>query len=163
MGFREFGESSVANASAKWDLFVASAVFLYLELALIRWFPVYVLFLTFFTKTARLALVPWSCPRLSGCAPSSKLSRAHAASAGDCSDGQELEWSRYAPALQDVIDVGGSKSAPQLVFFGTEARVADVASFAYPHRVGCRSLLRADRRDYGGAGTISWPPHCRHS
>lgn len=40
---------------ARGDLFVGSALFLFLELALIRWLPADVLFLTFFTNTILLA------------------------------------------------------------------------------------------------------------
>src|ERR1039457_3881093 len=35
-------------------------------------------------------------------------------------------------ALQDIIDVGGNKVTPEMVYFGTEARVADVAAFVIP-------------------------------
>jgi hypothetical protein len=41
-----------------------------------------------------------------------------------------VEWVRVA--LQDIIDVGRNKASPQLVFFGTEARVSDVATFVIP-------------------------------
>ena len=37
------------------DLFVASVLVLFLELACIRWFPAHVLFLTFFTNVMLLA------------------------------------------------------------------------------------------------------------
>src|SRR5262245_1375623 len=37
------------------DLFLISLLLLFLELASIRWFPAYVLFLTFFTNTGLLA------------------------------------------------------------------------------------------------------------
>src|ERR1700683_1275139 len=39
----------------KRDLFLISALFLFLELTFIRWFPAQVLFLTFFTNTVLLA------------------------------------------------------------------------------------------------------------
>ena len=41
--------------TARRDLFIVSALFLFLELAFIRWFPAEVLFLTFFTNTVLLA------------------------------------------------------------------------------------------------------------
>jgi spermidine synthase len=41
-----------------------------------------------------------------------------------------MEWIHLA--LQDIVDVGSNKASPQLVYFGTEARVADVASFIVP-------------------------------
>ena len=37
------------------DLFIASVLVLFLELACIRWFPAHVLFLTFFTNVMLLA------------------------------------------------------------------------------------------------------------
>ena len=118
-------------ASAKRDLFVVSAMFLFLELAFIRWFPAHVLFLTFFTNTVLLA----SFLGLSlGCLTASRkrnffaytpllLVIALAAGIG-------MEWVRLS--LQDIIDVGGNKAAPQMVYFGTEARIRDVAAFVVP-------------------------------
>ena len=114
-----------------FDLFLASAILLFLELAFIRWFPAQVLFLTFFTNTVLFAsylglslgclaarhkrnYLPWT-PLL--------LVVAIAAGAG-------MESVRLA--LQDIVDVGGNKASPQMVFFGTEARVGDVASFVVP-------------------------------
>ena len=47
--------TSNQSTSLKRDLFAVSAVFLFLELAFIRWFPAHVLFLTFFTNTVLLA------------------------------------------------------------------------------------------------------------
>src|SRR5260370_22464399 len=44
---------------ARWDLFLVSLVILFLELACIRWFPVHILFLTFFTNTVLLACFLW--------------------------------------------------------------------------------------------------------
>ena len=112
-------------------LFLASALFLFLELAFIRWLPAQVLFLTFFTNTVLLAsflglslgcmaargrrdYLVWTPPLLLLCLAA----------------GASLESLRLA--LQDVIDVGGNKASPQMVFFGTEVRVGDVASFVIP-------------------------------
>src|SRR5260370_38885839 len=44
-----------ALPSARRDLFIVSALFLFMELAFIRWLPAQVLFLTFFTNTVLLA------------------------------------------------------------------------------------------------------------
>jgi len=113
------------------ELFLVSAVFLFLELALIRWLPAHVLFLTFFTNTVLLAsFLGFSL----GCVLAQRqrnyfiltpifLTVTVAAGIG-------MEWVRLT--LQDLIDVGGNKAAPQIVYFGSEARVADVASFAIP-------------------------------
>ena len=120
--------------SPRRDLFFASFLFLFLELAFIRWLPSQVLFLTFFTNIVLLA----SFLGLSlGC-----LRAAHrrdylvltvvllvvtivAAAA--------MEWIRLS--LQDVIDVGRNTSAPQVVYFSTEVRTRDVASFVIPIEV----------------------------
>jgi hypothetical protein len=40
------------------DLFIASVLVLFLELACIRWFPAHVLFLTFFTNVERGKAMP---------------------------------------------------------------------------------------------------------
>ena len=131
MGFREFGRVAAATASVKRDLFVASAVFLFLELALIRWFPAHVLFLTFFTNTVLLAsFLGLSLGCLVARHRRSYLALTPLLLVIALAAGIGMESIRLA--LQDVIDVGSNKSAPQLVFFGTEARVADVASFAIP-------------------------------
>jgi len=47
--------TAASETSAKRELFIASAVFLFAELVFIRWFPAQVLFLTFFTNTVLLA------------------------------------------------------------------------------------------------------------
>src|ERR1700722_20879249 len=43
------------RAGVKRDLFLSSALFLFLELAFIRWLPSQVLYLTFFTNSVLLA------------------------------------------------------------------------------------------------------------
>jgi spermidine synthase len=116
---------------AKIDLFVVSALLLFLELALIRWLPAHVLFLTFFTNTVLLA----SFLGLSlGCL-AARQSRNHLPLSPVwltivIAAGSAMEWVRLQ--LQDILDVGGNKTAPQEVFFGTEVRVSDVASFVVP-------------------------------
>ena len=35
-------------------------------------------------------------------------------------------------ALQNIIDVGGNKVSPQMVYFGAEQSAGDVASFVIP-------------------------------
>src|SRR5579872_3229185 len=118
-------------SSARRDLFLASFLFLFLELVLIRWLPSQVLFLTFFTNTILLA----SFLGLSlGCLATSHkrnylpitvvLLLVTIAAAG------AMEWVRLA--LQDIIDVGRNTSSPQVVYFSTEVRVRDVASFVIP-------------------------------
>src|SRR5579872_2272287 len=66
-----------------------------------------------------------------GGAKSEKLPRAHAipAHSGNCCGGA-MESVRIK--LQDVLNVGANDSSPQMVYFGTEFHVHDVASFVIP-------------------------------
>lgn len=117
--------------SAKWELFAVSAVFLLLELAFIRWFPAHVLFLTFFTNTVLLAsFLGLSLGCMAADKPGNYLTFTPLLLAISLAAGVGMESVRLA--LQDIIDVGGNKAAPQMVYFGTEARVADVARFVIP-------------------------------
>jgi spermidine synthase len=116
------------------DLFIASALFLFLELTFIRWFPAQILFLTYFTNTVLLA----SFLGLSlGCL-AARQSRDYLALTPvllvlGISGASAVEWVRLA--LQDVIAVGENKTSPQMVFFGTEVSTRDVASFVIPIEV----------------------------
>jgi spermidine synthase len=113
------------------NLFLVGFLVLFLELASIRWFAAYVVFLQFFTNVVLIAsFLGMSC----GCLAAR----------------QPRDWLGYFPfiALGTVvaalavyavyhywsglsIDVGGQAS-PQEVFFGTEYRNPDVAQFAVP-------------------------------
>jgi hypothetical protein len=122
---------SGAAASAKRDLFAVSAMFLFLELAFIRWFPAHVLFLTFFTNTVLLAsFLGLSLGCLAARHRRNYLTLTPLLLAAALAAGIGMEWVRLA--LQDIIDVGGNNIAPQVVYFGSEARVADVAAFVIP-------------------------------
>ena len=119
------------GTSAKRDLFAVSAVFLFLELAFIRWFPAHVLFLTFFTNTVLLAsFLGLSLGCLAARHRRNYLTLTPLLLAVALAAGIGMEWVRLA--LQDIIDVGGNKVTPQVVYFGSEARVSDVAAFVIP-------------------------------
>jgi SAM-dependent methyltransferase len=114
-----------------FNLFLVGFLVLFLELACIRWFAAYVIFLQFFTNVVLLAcFLGMSC----GCLAAR----------------QRRDWLDHFPALALVavvtalavhvlylrwsglaIDVGHQASA-QEVFFGTEYRNPDVAQFAVP-------------------------------
>jgi hypothetical protein len=114
------------------QLFLIGFLTLFLELACIRWFAAYVIFLQFFTNFILIA----SFLGLSiGCV---------------CA-GARPDWLRRFPGLSLTamglamgfhflyrrwrglaIDVGGQRTSPQLVFFGTEFRDMDVARFVVP-------------------------------
>ena len=113
------------------NLFLVGFLVLFLELACIRWFAAYVVFLQFFTNVVFIAsFLGMSC----GCLAAR----------------QPRDWLGYLPftALGTVlaalavfavyhywsglsIDVGGQAS-PQEVFFGTEYRNPDIAQFVVP-------------------------------
>ena len=112
------------------DLFIASVLVLFLELACIRWFPAHVLFLTFFTNVMLLAsflgisvgclaagrrqnYIAWT-PLLLVLA----LGAAHL-----------IEWERQRTG--SAIEVGSAVS-PQLVFFGVESQSRDPSRFVIP-------------------------------
>src|SRR5262245_38945860 len=115
---------------ARIDLFVISALVLFLEVAAIRWFPSHVLFLSFFTNTVLLAsflgisvgclaadrrgnYVLWT-PLLLALA----LGAAHA-----------IEWFRQRSGVTLAV---GDVASPQLVFFGAEFQAFDPSNFVIP-------------------------------
>src|SRR5438034_1340038 len=116
------------------NLFIVGFLVLFLELACIRWFAAYVVFLQFFTNVALLAsFLGMSC----GCMAAR----------------QKRDWLSLFPFIALaavlialamfaafhtwsglVVDVGGQRS-PQEVFFGTEYRDPDIAKFVVPIEV----------------------------
>ncbi len=110
-------------------LVLASALLLFLELALIRWIPAHALYLTFFTNAVLLASflgLSLGCLRakkrdLSGWTPFALAVTMAAAHAVE----------RLRPLLEPRLDAGG-QSSPELVFFGTEFFKADLSSFPIP-------------------------------
>src|SRR5580765_2665793 len=112
------------------DLFMASVLVLFLELACIRWFPAHVLFLTFFTNVMLLA-------SFLGISLGSLMARRRT---------NFIAWTPVllvvpiAPAhatdaarrlTNSAIEVGNHVS-PQLVFFGTETQAWDPSKFVIP-------------------------------
>src|ERR1043165_3109845 len=118
-------EAAVNAANAGLNLFLVGFLVLFLELACIRWFAAYVVFLQFFTNVVLLAsFLGMSC----GCLAAR----------------QRRDWLGYFPFIalgtmlaavavvsiystwhNIAIDVGGQAS-PQMVFFGTEGRDPDL-------------------------------------
>jgi SAM-dependent methyltransferase len=117
------------------NLFLVGFLVLFLELACIRWFAAYVVFLQFFTNVVLIAcFLGMSC----GCLAARS----------------RRDWLGYFPfialgsmvlavAMLGVydawrglaIDVGGQGGAAQEIFFGTDKRNPDVAQFAIPIEV----------------------------
>jgi SAM-dependent methyltransferase len=113
------------------ELFLASFLILFLELACIRWFGSTVIFLTFFTNIVLLACFLGVSV---GClAAGRKWSFMNGfalllfiAVAAACA----VLWG-YQQFSQVMIDVGGQQS-PQLIYFGTDARRRDPSRFVIP-------------------------------
>ncbi len=123
--------SGRAIESARYDLFLVSSLFLFLELAFIRWLPAQVLFLTFFTNTVLVAsFLGLSLGCLAARHRRNYLPLTPLLLVVTIAAGVGMEWARLA--LQDIIDVGRNTTAPQMVYFSTEVRVRDVASFVVP-------------------------------
>lgn len=116
------------------DLFLIGFVILFVELACIRWFAAYVIFLQFFTNIVLIACflgMSVGCLRanhgsdwLPRFAPLTLMSLSFAILTGVL----YKFWYGFA------IDVG-DQTAPQFVFFGTEWRNVDLAQFVVPIEV----------------------------
>src|SRR5579871_3755944 len=111
------------------NLFLTGFLVLFLELACIRWFAATVVFLQFFTNIILLAsFLGMSC----GCM-ASRQKRDWLAAFPFLALGAVLAALVLLAAYRNwsglAIDVG-RQTSPQEVFFGTEARNADVAKFA---------------------------------
>ncbi|HSA60347.1 MAG TPA: hypothetical protein VLJ37_11760 [bacterium] len=122
-------------ASDGFDLFLISAVILFLELAAIRWFPAHVLYLTFFTNVVLLACFLGMSV---GCLAANRRRN-------------YLAWTPFllvvalaaahfveisSGSLAKFIDVG-QQASPQLIFFGTEYHTQDLSRYAIPIEVLC--------------------------
>jgi SAM-dependent methyltransferase len=116
---------------APGELFVISFLVLFLELACIRWFASIVIFLTFFTN---IVLMGCFLGVSVGClAAGRRVSLIHllvpvmiAAAGSACA----FLW-LYSSSTQVMIDVG-SQQSPQLIYFGTDARVKDPSKWVVP-------------------------------
>ncbi len=112
-------------------LFLVGFLVLFLELACIRWFATSVIFLQFFTNIILLAsFLGMSCGCLAarqqrdwlGCFPPIALLTVVGAL------GVYVIYTRWSAVAIDV----GHQASPQEVFFGTEYRNPDVATFVVP-------------------------------
>ena len=120
-----------SSARASIELFLISFFILFLELACIRWLGSTVIFLTFFTNIVLMACflgVSVGClaasRRWSWMGAFIPLAILMAASAVG------FLWA-YSTFSQVMIDVG-SQQSPQLIYFGTDARVRDPSSWVVP-------------------------------
>jgi hypothetical protein len=112
------------------DLFLVSGLVLFLELALIRWLPAHVLYLTFFTNAVLLAaFVGMSVGCLAARRPGRLVRRTPAWLAAALAAG--LAVGRLRSRLETYVEVGNQKS-PEVVFFGAEANALKQLEFAVP-------------------------------
>ena len=113
------------------DLFLVGFLVLFLELACIRWFAAYVIFLQFFTNVVLIAsFLGMSCGCLAARQPRDWLSYFPCIASGTVVAALAM-FAVYHYWRGLSIDVGGQAS-PQEVFFGTEYRNPDVAQFVVP-------------------------------
>src|SRR4051794_28924710 len=125
------GSATPLSRRAYLDLFLISFLILFFELACIRWFGSTVIFLTFFTNIVLMACFLGVSV---GClAASRRWSWIHmlaplalVAAASACG----FLWA-YNTFSQVMIDVG-SQQSPQLIYFGTDARVKDPSKWVVP-------------------------------
>lgn len=116
----------------RFDLFFVGFLILFLELSCIRWFSAYVIFLQFFTN---IVLIAAFLGMSIGCVCARK----------DTDWLARFTWltpiavalalgvnALYTNFAGFSIDVGGQGDTPQVVFFGTEYRDVDIATFAVP-------------------------------
>ncbi|HSA92266.1 MAG TPA: hypothetical protein VLE48_04590 [Terriglobales bacterium] len=112
------------------DLFLVSFLVLFLELACIRWFPAHVLYLTFFTNTVLMAcFLGMSVGCLAASRSRNYLMGTPVLLLVAVAGGQLVEYARHS--IERVVVVG-NQASPQLVYFGTEYRVQDLARFVVP-------------------------------
>jgi SAM-dependent methyltransferase len=121
--------------SNRIHLFLVGFLILFLELACIRWFSAYVIFLQFFTN---IVLIAAFLGMSIGCVCARKqtdwLSRFTWLT--PITIGLALGVNAiYRSFAGFSIDVGGQRESPQVVFFGTEYRDVDIATFAIPMEV----------------------------
>jgi SAM-dependent methyltransferase len=128
--------SGASKPSAGWlrasgELFAISFLVLFLELACIRWFASTVIFLTFFTN---IVLMGCFLGVSVGCLAAGRkvaliqlvVPVAIASAGAACA----FLW-LYSTSTQVMIDVG-SQQSPQLIYFGTDARVKDPSKWVIP-------------------------------
>jgi len=116
------------------ELFIISAVLLYLELACIRFFGSIVIFLTFFTNVILMAsFLGMSLGCMVASRPFNFMKLVLPAFLIGCLMAGAVLLA-YVQDPHFVVDIG-NQGAPQLVFFGTEWRRLDLAHFVIPIEV----------------------------
>jgi len=126
------GSANAIDVRAEgFKLFLVGFLVLFLELACIRWFAAYVIFLQFFTNVVLLAsFLGMSCGCMAARRREDWLALFPIIALGTVTAAALMlsiyqHWSGFA------VDVGNTSSAQQ-VFYGTEYRNPDVAKFVVP-------------------------------
>jgi SAM-dependent methyltransferase len=116
------------------ELFLISALILFLELACIRWFPAHILFLTFFTNTVLLAcFLGMSLGCLAAGHKRNYLAATPAWLALAVAAAHAVE--HQMSGARAPVSLGDQTASPQEVFFGAGPGSADVAGFVLPLEV----------------------------
>ena len=107
--------------SPAWNLYLVSAMILFLELACIRWFPAHVLFLTFFTNTVLLAsFVGMSIGCMTARSTKHHFYWTPTLLALATVTGYMLNL--FRSRIERYVDVADNKSNAEVVFYGAEAQ-----------------------------------------
>ncbi len=126
--------SHSSRLRASIELFLISFMILFLELACIRWLGSTVMFLTFFTNIVLMACFlgvsvgclaasrSWSW--MNALVPLALLTAASAC-------GSLWAYNSFSQVMVDV----GSQQSPQLIYFGTDARIKDPTKWVVPIEV----------------------------
>lgn len=113
-----------------FDLLVISGLILFLELALIRWLPAHVLYLSFFTNTVLLAsFVGMSIGCMIARKPGRELRRTPVLLAITLAIGLVVQIFRKAVERHTAV---GDQASPDVVYFGTEVSALLGKSFTIP-------------------------------
>jgi len=119
---------------AGFELFLISFLILFLELACIRWFGSTVIFLTFFTNIVLMACflgVSVGCLAASRRGSWIHLLVPLAIVAAASAYGFLRIYNAFSQVMIDV----GSQQSPQLIYFGTDARIKDPSKWVVPIEV----------------------------
>lgn len=132
---RSLPQNQLSQRRAAGELVLISVILLFLELSCIRWFPATVPYLTFFTNIVLLAcFLGMSLGCLAARWSRNLLIWTPILLTVAVASARGLGYHKFG--LEKVIDVG-HQASPQVVYFGTEYHVRDLARFAIPVEALC--------------------------
>jgi len=130
------------------DLFLVSFLILFCELTAIRWFGAIVVFLTFFTNIILLAsFLGMSIGLLAARRPQTLVSTTLPLLMLSLAAAIVVHL-LYFKSADIIVGLGDQRGSPQMIYFGTEYRPADVSRWFVPmwrwrERFSCSSRLRS--------------------